>query len=64
MDENERITPGASMRTFVNFETKSLDELMELRKIMNITNIVQHRGNDEVIAYLIRMIDLILEKIQ
>lgn len=44
-----------------NFENKSLEQLKEMRKNFDLTNT---RSEDQALAYLIRMIDILLEKVE
>jgi hypothetical protein len=45
----------------INFEQKTLDDLKKMREGFKMTNV---RGEHHDIAYLIRMIDLLLEKVE
>ena len=53
---------GICSPSYVNYETKTFEELKEFRKQINLSNIRQFSTNDEVLAYLIRMIDFLLER--
>jgi len=44
-----------------NYDTKTLDELKEMRKGFNLAS-VSHSNQD--IAYLVKMIDFLLEKVE
>ncbi len=50
--------------SYVNYETKTFEELKAFRKQINLSNIRQFQGNDEAFAYLIRMVDFLLEKLE
>ena len=55
---------GICAPSYVNYETKTLEELKEFRKQINLSNIRKFHGDDEAFAYLIRMIDILLERIE
>ena len=57
---NDFITAICSPPRF-NFEEKTLDELKDMRKNFNLKNV---RPENTDSAYLCRMIDILLEKIE
>ena len=47
---------------FSNFENKTIEQLKEFRKRINLTNVNIHTEG-ELTAYLIRMIDILIDRI-
>lgn len=58
-ETNGQLLVCASSNT--NFENKSLCDLKEMRKLFNMSSVDIY---DEGIAYLVRMTDVLLEKVE
>lgn len=54
---------GICAPSYINYETKTFEELKEFRKRINLSNVRMNNGDTEVMAYLIRMIDILIEKV-